>query len=313
MARVLTGLTICLLLGAGVALSGMGHLLPLERVVPPVVPDAWAAQPTQGRVDVTLVHSEALVSGLAAGLSSSEVAMRRPGALALVDGRVFAIGAASARHLLQALAWDGLPITARQLDAASLDRVAAPRPAPLVWRVQRDAYLGLRSARDLVAAYASFAVTSLAVALLLLVHALWTWRPRRVWRAQELPAPSAWRQRRAEKPVRVVLVPDAQTLSQLRMAIGEEHVVAATEHAFAFADGWILAARKGSVFELVSELGWRMRPLEMATRAELVGEGHTLSPVGDDGDDTLGLLEALHVCGPVAHGGAPRIAVGALF
>ncbi len=86
--------------------------------------------------------------------------------------------------------------------------------------------------------------------------------------------------------MRVVLVPDETTLAQLRMAIGEEHVVAATDQAFAFADGWILAARKGSVFELMGELGWRMRPIELATRAELIGERHTLSPFGDDGGDT---------------------------
>jgi hypothetical protein len=52
---------------------------------------------------------------------------------------------------------------------------------------------------------------------------------------------------------------------------------------------------------------WRLRPLEMATRSELVGEGHALSPLpGDDGGDTLGLLEALRVCGPVAHGDVRR-------
>jgi hypothetical protein len=45
----------------------------------------------------------------------------------------------------------------------------------------------------------------------------------------------------------------------------------------------------------------------MATRSELVGEGHGLSPLpGDDGGDTLGLLEALRVCGPIAHGDIRR-------
>jgi hypothetical protein len=307
MTRVIVGFAICLLLGAGVALSGLGRMLPLDDVVPPPVPERWAALPGQGRVELFLVGSEGLVSGLAAGLSRAEVARHKRGALALVDGRVLASSAASARSVLRALAWDALPIEARQLDV-TLTRFAPPQPASLAWRAQRDAYLGLRATRDTLAAHPSFGVVSVGAGGLLLLHMLLTWRPRRTWRAQDLPA-SPWRRRRAERPVRVVLVPDAQTLAQLRLAIGEEHVVAATEHAFAFADGWILAARKGSVFELVSELGWRMRPIEMATRTELAGEGHALSPLpGDDGDDTLGLVEALHVCGPVAHGTVPRIA-----
>lgn len=306
MVRLFVGFAICAMLGAGVAFSGVGRLLPLDAVVPPPVPDRWAAPPTEGRVDLILVRSDGFVGGLAAGLSRAEVALHRGGAIALVDGRVFAISAASARSVLRELAWDRLPIDARQLDAPFLYRFAAPHPAPLAWRLRRDAYLGLRATREFVAAHPSFAVTSVAVALLLLLRVPLSSRPWRKWSARELETPvSPWRQRRAERPVRVVLVPDAHTLAQLRMAIGEEHVVAATEHAFAFAGGWILAARKGSVFELVSELGWRMRPIELATRAELVGEGHALSPLpGDDGGDTLGLLEALHVCGPPI--GPPR-------
>ena len=125
--------------------------------------------------------------------------------------------------------------------------------------------------------------------------------------------PSAWHTRHAKAPVRVVLVSDGDTLAHARTAIGEEHVIAATEYAFAFADGWILAVRKGSVFELVSELGWRMRPIEMSTRSELVDEGHALPSVpSDDAGDTLGLLEALHVCGPIAHRSEPRIGSSAL-
>jgi hypothetical protein len=110
-----------------------------------------------------------------------------------------------------------------------------------------------------------------------------------------------------------VLVADTTTLMHARTAIGEQHVVAETEHAFAFADGWILAARKGSVFELMDEFCWRMRPIEMPTRSELVGDGHPLNPLAGDGQsDTLELIEALHVCGPLAYGTAPRLSIGAL-
>jgi hypothetical protein len=309
MARILMGLAICALLGAGVAGSGVGRLLPLDAVVPPPVPEAWAVLPTEGRIQLTLAPSQDLVSGLAAGLSRSEVALHRGGAVALVDGRVFAIGAVPARELLRALAWDDLPMEVRQAGPGSLDRFHAPRPAPLAWRTQRDAFLALDRAHELVAAYPSLAVTTLGCAVVFLLHTLLTRKPRRrATRRRWWPqrgvdlTPSAWRIRRAQKPVRVVLVPDRTTLAHVRAAIGEENVVAGNDHAFAFADGWVLAVRKGSVFELVSELGWRMRPLEMATRAELIGEGHALSPVGDDGGDTLELLEALHVCGPLAHG-----------
>ena len=312
MRRALIGVAICLVVGAGVALSGLGRLLLLDGVIPPQVPETWAALPSTGRVEVTLVASEGLVSGLAGGLSGFEVALHRTGALALVDGRVFAVSVASATNILRDLSWDGLPIDTRQASVAELEGFAIPAPATLAWWTRQRAYAGLRGTRDFLAAYPSFSVTTLATALLLVLNLVRsgpaTGRSRDASRPELKPSP--WRRRRAEIPVRVVLVPDAVTLAQIRTAIGEEHVVAATEHAFAFADGWILAVREGSVFELVSELGWRMRPIEMATRTELIGEGHALSPVpGDERADALGLLEALRVCGPVAHGTVPRIAM----
>ncbi|MGH0031910.1 MAG: hypothetical protein ACQGVC_19140 [Myxococcota bacterium] len=312
MKRALVGLLVCVAIGAGVAFSGVDRLLPLERVLPARVPEHWSALPPSGRVDVTLVDSEAVVAALASGLSSAEVAHARPGALALVDGRVYAIGTASARQVLRALAWDGLPIDVRQVAAAELDVFAAPTPATPAWRARRHAWVELNRARDLAAAHPGFALAGLTTGSLLLLNAFLSLRPRR--RREGLPPePTPWRRRRAEAPVRVVLVPDAATLAQVRVAIGEEHVVASTEHAFAFADGWVLAVRKGSVFELLGELGWRMRPIEMTSRSELAGEGHALSPLpGDDPADALGLLEALHVCGPLAHGTVPRIATSAL-
>jgi hypothetical protein len=109
-----------------------------------------------------------------------------------------------------------------------------------------------------------------------------------------------------------VLVSDLKTLDNVRVAIGEEHLVAATEHSFAFADGWILASREGSVFELVNQIGWQSRPLLMATRAELVADGHQISPLPepDNLPNTLGMLDALHVCGPLAHETEPALAGG---
>jgi hypothetical protein len=309
MYRLVVGAVMCVVVAAAVEITGVGRMLPLDRVVPPPVPEQWAALPPGGRVELVLVRSDELVKGLAMGLSRSEVAMKRPpGAVALVDGRVFTISVPSARSVLEALSWERLPMTVSQLDTASTTLFAAPEPAPLAWIARRDAYAGLKSAREWALAHQGFTATALVSAILLLLHALLTglpkWQPRK--RALDAPV-SAWRRRRGERPVRVVLVPDATALAQLRTAIGEDNVVAATEHAFAFADGWILAARKGSVFELMSELGWRMRPLEMATRSELVSEGFPLSPLpSDDGGDTLGVLEALHVCGPVAHGGLRR-------
>ncbi|MBW2289833.1 MAG: hypothetical protein JRG80_07110 [Deltaproteobacteria bacterium] len=51
----------------------------------------------------------------------------------------------------------------------------------------------------------------------------------------------------------------------------------------------------------------------MATRSELVGEGHALSPlpVGDP-SGTLELIDALHVCGPLVCGTAPHLSLGAV-
>jgi hypothetical protein len=303
MARVFVGFVICVVVGAIVSVSGLGRMLPPERAfVPPPVPETWAALPSGGRVEVTLVSSEGLVRGLSDGLSRSMVALRRTGAVALVDGRIFAISSASVRHVLEALSWDRLPIEARQATAAELDRFAAPAPASLAWHARLLAYVGLRSGRDLLASHPSFSAASLAAAALLFLHAFATGSTGRRRREVEQPAPSASRRRRAETPVRVVLVSDVETLAQVRTAIGEENIVASTEYAFAFADGWILAVREGSVFELVSELGWRMRPIEMSTRPELLAEGHAVSPIPSDGDgETLDLLEALHVCGPLAH------------
>lgn len=312
MSRVLLGFAISIAVGAVVAFAGLERWLPEGIAGVPPVPAHWAAQPSEGRVDVTLVSSQGLVDALADGLTGAERAHHRPGALALVDGRVFAVSGASARQLLRALAWDRLPIEAHVAAAGETSRFAAPQPASLGWRAQRHAYLGLRSSRDLLAAHPGFGLATLGTAILLLLHAFLRSVPRRGDALPEV-ARSPWRRRRAEQPVRVVLVPDLTTLAQVRVAIGEEHVVAASEHAFAFADGWILAAHKGSVFELVGELGWRMRPIEMATRSELVGEGHALSPLaGDEAGDPLGLLEALHVCGPVAHGTVPRLATSAV-
>lgn len=314
MSKLFTGFLVCMLVGAGVAFTGLGRLLPVDRVVVAEVPEAWAAMPSEARVRVALVRSPELLSALAAGLSGAEVALERAGALVLVDGRVFAISGAAVRSALHALAWGALPIDAHQASVAELERFVAPARASLAWQAQRHGYLALRAARDFLAAYPSFCVTSVATALLLLLHAFATGSALRgPGTVRELPL-SAWRRRRAEAPVRVVLVSDTATLMHLRTAIGEENVVAEAEQAFAFADGWILAARKGSVFELMGEVGWRMRPIEMATRSELVGEGHSLSPLpGDDSNDTLELLEALQVCGPLAHGAAPRPATGALY
>jgi len=301
--RGFLGLVACALLGAGVEISGIDHRLSLEAVVPPAVPRAWAPGPTTGGVDVTLLPSLDLVSGIGKGLGGGTIALQERGALALVDGRVFAISVASARDVLRSLRWDGLPISARTATAADLDRFAAPAPAPLAWRARLALHLGLRAARGLAAAHPGFAVTTLAAWLLMWIHTALVGLPRPPSRDASETEATTWRRRRTERPVRVVLVPDLATLAQVRVAIGEEHVIAATEHAFAFADGWILAVRKGSVFELASELGWRLRPIEMATRGELAEEGHDLSPLaGDDPADTLGLLEALHVCGPIAHG-----------
>jgi hypothetical protein len=164
--------------------------------------------------------------------------------------------------------------------------------------------------RELALAYPAGVTASMAVALLFLLAAGLGHLPRRAGTKTSSSNESPlWGGRPTRAPARVVLVPDELTLDQVRVAIGEEHIVAASEHAFAFADGWILASRKGSVFELISELGWWMRPLEMATRCELAAEGHALSAVpGDDSSDTLVLLEALHVCGPVAHGTVHPIA-----
>jgi hypothetical protein len=305
---------ICGVIGAGVELSGLSSMLRKQRLVPPPVPEAWAPLPTSERIDVTLVASAGLVDGLVSGLSGAEIALHQDGAVAFVDGRVFAVNAASARNLLRALAWKGLPIYARQASAAELDTFAAPAAVPLAWRAHRLAYTGLQRGRELAAAHPAGVAASAAVPLLFLLAAGLNHLPRRT--VTETPSSrerSPWRPRLAKVPVRVVLVPDQATLEQVRVAIGEEHIVAASEHAFAFTDGWILAARKGSVFELMSELGWRMRPLEMATRSELAAQGYALSAVPrDDGSDALGLLEALQVCGPLAHGTGHRSATGAL-
>lgn len=317
MTRLFVGFAVCLAVGAVIAFSGLGRLLPLEDTfVPPPVPESWAAMPAGGRVDVTLVSSLGVLRALGDGLSGAEVAMQRPGALALVDGRIFAVSGASTHRLLRALSWEGLPIEARPGSTAELSRFTAPAPASLAWQARQHAYAGLRTSRELLAEHPSFTAAALATAILLLLQAFARGLPARHASERDERDPSqssAWRRRRAQSPVRVVLVSDVTTLMQVRTAIGEEHVVAAAEHAFAFANGWILAVRKGSVFELVSELGWRTRPIEMVTRPELVAEGHALSPVpSDDATDALDLLEALHVCGPVAHGTLPRIASGAL-
>lgn len=307
MKRFLAGLAICLFVGVGIELSGLGHWV--ERRValsPPPIPGSWAPTPPAGAVEVTLVASAGYLQTLAVGLSESEIAIRRPEALALVDGRIYAAHADAARHVLSTLAWDGLPIEARIATTSELSRLEAPAPAGLGWRARHHAHVGLRAGRDLIARYPSASVASLATAVALLIQSLTrtdrTGSSRQPFSRPHRDAPSRF----VEAPVRVVLVPDVESLAHVRTAIGEEHVVGATEHAFAFSDGWILAARKGSVFELVGEIGWHTRPLEMAARPDLVAEGHTLSPVPSDGAaDTFDVLEALQLCGPLAHGSLP--------
>jgi hypothetical protein len=313
MSRLFIGVVVCLLVGAGVTFTGLGRLLPLDRVTIAEVPASWAAIPSNGRVRVALVQSSDLLTTLATGLSGAEVALDRTGALVLTDGRVFAVSGASVRSALRALAWDRLPIEAHQASNAEVDRFTTPAPASIGWQARLHAYLGLRAARDFLAARPSFCITSVATALLLLLHAFATGISLRDPGKPQETAASPWRRRRAEPPVRVVLVADTTTLMHARTAIGEQYVVAETEYAFAFADGWILAARKGSVFELMDEVGWRMRPIEMAMRSELVGEGRPLNPLASHGpSDTLELIEALHVCGPLAYGTGPDLSAEAL-
>ena len=316
MSKLLISVIVCLSVGAGVTFTGLGSLLAMDRVAVAEVPAAWAAMPSRDRVRVALVRSPALLSTLAAGLSGAEIALDRSGALVLTDGRIFAVSGASVRSALRVLGWEHLPVDAYQASADEIERFATPAPASLAWQARLHGYLGLRAARDIMAANPCFSMASVATALLLMLHALATGPALRGLRrgsssGREDPSPW-WHRRRAQAPVRVVLVADTTTLMHARAAIGEQYVVAETEYAFAFADGWILAARKGSVFELMDAVGWRMRPIEMATRSELVGEGHPLDPsAGDEPADTLELIEALHVCGPLAHGTAPRLAAGA--
>jgi hypothetical protein len=312
MVRTLIGLAICVMVGLGVELSGVDRWLPLNgSLVPPEVPPEWAPVPGDGRVEVSIVSSASLLTAMTAGLSDSEVALARPGAVALVDGRVFAISGASVRSVLHTLAWDRLPMDATQSFSAGTTSFKAPLPASLTWRAKQRVFAGLNHGRDQVLAHRGFALAFFVTALLLLVQAIKNAIPkaRRQTGDGELFA-SPWRLRHSEPPVRVVLVADAATLAQARTAIGEQHVVATAEHAFAFAGGWILAAKKDSVFELMSELGWHTRAMEMTTRPELIAEGHALEPLpGEDPSAALDLIDALHVCGPLAHGTKPRFAL----
>ena len=277
----------------------------------PPVPDALAPGVPGDRVRLSLLSSPRYVEQVRAMVDPRAVALDAGDALARMDGRVFASDAASVRALLDRLGWQRLAVDIEKSDPQTALALAADRaPFTAARRAHFAVFTGLQSLRDLANEH-----VLLALALLSGLAAFAAWRlaalTRTAWRrsvrARRVPRPeeSEWTAPAGMPEVKVVLVATRSALEAVRTAIGEEHVLAATPDAFAFAHGWILAVRENTVWQLVSELGWGDRRLRLwesgdpAGNAEAVIRGAARATT--DGSGPLTVIDALHLVGPIAH------------
>ena len=270
----------------------------------PDVPAALAPDVPEGRVRVSLLPSPSHVAQVRALVDPKAVAFDTGAALARMDGHVWASDAESVRTLLGRLGWERHRVEVETLDPdAALVRAADRTPLPAARRAHFTFFAGLQSLRDLANAHVLW-----TMALLGGIAAFATWRLGHLFRAawrrstQEgntQPAPeSEWSSPSARPDVKVVLVASRSALEAVRTAIGEEHILASTPDAFAFAHGWILSVRQNTVWQLVSELGWGERRLRVW---EAGGPIDNVSDEDRGSADPLTVIDALHLVGPIAH------------
>lgn len=285
-----------------------------------------APDPRFDQVQVHLFETMSLVDSIAEALGSESVALRVSGAIALVDGRVLAADPAAVRPLLERLHWQDLPLAVVDDRASREGTFPVTEKAPLAWRAQLGMLIAATAVRDAAQAKPSLALGGLAFTVVL-IAGFGVRRFRSIAAVdEESPGDVAWSEAQLqvemdrpdpipleEEPVRkaprlasvrVVLVADHRALQAARIAIGEEHVVGSTRDAFAFAHGWILAVREGSIFELVGELGWDACPVRVFRPGEGLPNGTAWAPRGAiRPGGALDVVDALQLCGPIAHGG----------
>jgi hypothetical protein len=243
----------------------------IDRFALPGVPNSLAPSLGADEIRVQMMRSPEQVAAVAKVAGARAVVMQRPGAALLIDGLPEANGTGLESSL------------------------------------QLQLYKTLRVLRDTAQAH-----LSLLVLIALGATLFWLLTPARykfavpVSRSTEETYHAA-PQQQGTSAVRVVLVKNNFALDNARVAIGEEHILASSENAFAFARGWILAVRDGSVFDLVDRLGWSHLAIEIFSESDL---RHSHVPGVDRGwcaqkskerGKAYDLVDALSLCGNIAH------------
>jgi hypothetical protein len=247
------------------------------------------------------------VAAVAKVAGARAVVTQHPGAALLIDGQLFTSNPTAVIPLLSSQGLEHLPIVVNQLSKGVSYTLPETNGTGLESLLQLQLYKTLRVLRNTAQAH-----LSLLVLIALGATLFWLLTPARYKFAvrvsrsaketyHEVP------QQQGASAVRVVLVKNRFALDNARVAIGEEHILASSENAFAFARGWILAVRDGSVFDLVDHLGWSHLAIEIFSESDLRHspvpgvERSWCAEKPKERGKAFELVDALSLCGNIAH------------
>lgn len=280
----------------------------VDRIEYPSLPSPVPPTLNVEAIQVQMVASPEQVAAIAKLAGWNAVMAKRPGAVLLIDGQIFASDYAAVNSLTSSMRLEELPLVFHEQQRAGSYTLPQAGSQSLNSSLQLLAYKTIQSIQEGMRAYPSL-IAMVCLGVVLLVWLL----PSRV-----KVSPKAYSHARVgthrEKPkpaekysVRVVLVKTHFALENARVAIGARHILASNKDAFAFANGWILAVRDHTVFELLDSLGWSHRGVELFSESDL---RHSDIPGVDDSwqadspaerGQPLALVDALSLCGRIAH------------
>lgn len=279
----------------------------IEGFTLPGIPNSLGPSLGADEIQVQIMKSPEQVAALAKVAGPMAVVAQRPGVALLIDGQLFSSNPTAISPLLSSLGLEHLPIVVNQLAKGVSYTLPDINSGRLESSLQLQLYKTLQVLRDTVQAHLLFFVlVALGAALFwVLTPARYKFATQATRFAEEIYREAPKQQ--ATSAVRVVLVKNRFELKNARVAIGEEHILAATENAFAFARGWILAVRDGSVFDLIDHLGWSHMGIEIFSESDMrdspipgVDRSWCAAKPRERGK-AYDLVDALSLCGGIAH------------